>query len=95
MSELPGRPKMRAGMTLGERQRLRAWILDSALDQARRQAAEVHLSIRCRSHLEQRSPSMNAAERMAEHALCKTESMGDGCLCPMHDPDDELKAVRE
>ncbi len=91
MSESSGseRPKMRQGMTLEERRGLRAWILDSALDQARRQAAEVHLSMRCRSHLEQRSPNMNAAERLAEHALCKGESMGDGCLCVLHDPDEE------
>ena len=88
MSESSDRPKMRAGMSLGERRELRAWILGNALDQARRQAAEVYLSIRCRSHLPQRTPGMNDAERMAEHALCKAESMGDGCLCILHDPDE-------
>lgn len=89
MSEFPDRPKMRAGMTVGERQRLRAWILDSAMDQARKQAAEVHLSIRCRSHLPQRSPLMSEDERRLEHTLCKGESVGDGCLCPWHDPEPE------
>jgi hypothetical protein len=83
------RPKMRQGMPLEERQRLRAWILESALDQARRQAAEVYLSMRCRSHLLQNSPGMSYDQRRLEHTKCKGESMGDGCLCEWHDPDEE------
>lgn len=89
MSEPSGgldRPQMRQGMPLEERRQLRAWILESALDQARKQAAEVHLSMRCRSHLPQRSPKMSDDERAMEHTLCKGESVGDGCLCEWHDP---------
>jgi hypothetical protein len=84
---------MRQGMPLEERRRLRAWILDRALDQARRQAAEVHLSMRCRSHLPQNNPGQTAAERMAEHVMCKGESMGDGCLCELHDPDEDAEPI--
>ena len=81
---------MRAGLPAEERRALRARILENALAQARIQASEVHLTLRCLGHLEHRAPRMNNAERMAEHALCKGESLGDGCLCPLHDPDVSL-----
>lgn len=79
------RPKMRAGMPLAERQQLRAWALESALERARLQAAEVFLSVRCRSHLPQRSPTMSYDQRRHEHTLCLAESAGSGCLCTWHD----------
>jgi type II secretory pathway pseudopilin PulG len=83
------RPKMRAGMPLAERQQLRAWLLEQALEQARRQAAEVHLSVRCRSHLPQRSPTLSYDQQRHEHTLCQGESAGNGCLCPWHDAEIE------
>jgi hypothetical protein len=82
-------PKMRAGMPLAERQALRAAILDGYLDQARRAAAMVHLSVRCRSHLPDRSPTMSMAQRRAEHVRCLAESAGGGCLCEWHDDEQD------
>jgi hypothetical protein len=83
------RPRMRPGMPLAERQQLRSMILDKALDLARQQAADAHLSTRCRGHLEFRATTMSYDQRRAEHVKCQGESMGTGCLCVWHDAEIE------
>jgi hypothetical protein len=78
-------PRMRAGMPLAERQRLRAEILERYLELARRMAAEMHLTSRCLTHLEYRAKNLSHEQRRAEHVKCQGESAGDGCLCEWHD----------
>ena len=85
---------LRAGMTGDERRALRARILDEYLERARRDAAGVHLSIRCLAHQPGRSPGMSGPQRRAEHVKCLAESMGDGCLGEWHD-DEESQDVTE
>lgn len=80
-----GRPQLRAGMPLSERQELRAWALEQAMARAREQAASAFLSTRCRGHLEYRAPTLSYDQRRAEHVKCLGESAGSGCLCEWHD----------
>jgi hypothetical protein len=89
-----GRPKMRARMSLTDRQALRALILADRQEEARRDAAEMYLTARCLMHLPHRSPGLSEEQRRAEHVRCNGESAGDGCLCPWHDSEqDEEGAV--
>jgi hypothetical protein len=74
---------MRAGMPLADRQALRARILDEALERARREAAQAHLTGRCLMHVQ--STTMSYDQRRLEHVKCQGESAGDGCLCEWHD----------
>jgi hypothetical protein len=78
-------PRMSAGLSLPQRQALRASILEQELAGARQRAAEKHLSVRCLMHLEHRTPKLSEEQRRAEHVKCQGESVGDGCLCEWHD----------
>ena len=82
-------PKMRAGLPLADRQRLRAAILEERLARARRDAAETCLSVRCLMHLPHRSPTLSYDQQRLEHTRCQGESAGGGCLCPWHDAEIE------
>jgi hypothetical protein len=77
--------KMRPGMPLADRQALRASILEARLTEARQEAAELYVSLRCLMHLEHRAPKLSYDQRRAEHVKCQGESAGDGCLCEWHD----------
>jgi hypothetical protein len=81
-------------MPLAERQALRALILEGKLEEARQEASEVHLSLRCLLHQPHRSPKLSYDQRRLEHVKCQAESAGDGCLCILHDDEIE-KAERK
>ena len=86
-------PRMRAGLPLADRQRLRAAILEDKLERARKEAAETCLSARCLGHLAHRAPTLSYDQRRAEHVKCRGESAGGGCLCEWHDA--EIEPVPE
>ena len=94
MTDEAVRPKMRAHMPLAEREALRAAILEDVLAEARREASEIHLTVRCLLHQPHRAPGLSEAQRRAQHVQCNGESAGNGCLCTWHDGEqDEDGAV--
>lgn len=66
--------RMRPGMSLAEREELRARLLDREIQEARVRASTIFVIGRC-----------YRAQVPADHAACRAE-LASGCLCPCHDP---------
>lgn len=73
--------RMKQGLTVHQRQKLREEILQSYLAKAQEDAANARLSITCRRAMRETG---NVAALL--HEACKGEEPGNGgCLCHHHD----------
>lgn len=75
-------PKFRRGLTFVQREKLRAHILETELERARKRAAHANVCTVCRAALTATGVEASDYVKLL-HDQCRAEQPGgSGCLCP-------------